>query len=376
MPLKRLLLSTCLALALPAPAALAATPQALAPLSLAHTFAQVRDKDSTRTLFVLALRDTEVSAVDLSALSISFSPDAFDVVNRFTAAALDALARDPALRRSYPLARLLGVGPRGVAHIAAGTNYPAHGEETGVDGAFLFPKIAPSGGPRSTVVAGRGALLDYEVEVCVRFDRELRSLDDFDAARKGFFVCGDYSDRATLMRRINLKNILSGDGFPDAKSGPDRFPAGPLLVVPRDWQAFMRELTIETWVNGERRQQARARDMLKDLRAIVKETLDDAATRTWSYGDGRIPMVARPAIGTESAVLTGTGEGVVFKEPGPEVVAPLMRTAERGKQLAIIDDYIGTLAAKRIYLQPGNRVRYTGTYLGAIESRVVAPPRH
>ena len=376
MPLKRFVLSACLASSLPAPAALAAAPQGLAPLNLAHTFAQVRDKDSTRTLFVVALRDKDVSAVDLSALSGSSSPDAFDVVNRFTPAALDALARDPALRRSYPLVRLLGVGPRGVAHIAAGTNYPAHGEETGVDGAFLFPKIAPSGGPRSTVVAAPGALLDYEVEVCVRFDRELRSLDDFDAARKGFFVCGDYSDRATLMRRINLKNILSGDGFPDAKSGPDRFPTGPLLVVPRDWQAFMRELTIETWVNGERRQQARARDMLKDLRAIVTETLDEAAARTWSYGAGRIPIVARPAIGTESAVLTGTGEGVVFKEPGPEVVAPLMQTADRGKQLSIIDDYIGTLAAKRIYLQPGNRVRYTGTYLGAIESRVVAPPRH
>lgn len=374
MPLKRILLSACLALSIALPASASTAPQALAPLNLAHTFAQIRDKDSTRTLFVVALRDKHVSAVDLSTLSGLAGADAFDVVNRFTPAALDALARDPKLRRSYPLDRLLGVGPRGVAHIAAGTNYPAHGEETGVDGAFLFPKIAQSGGPGATVAAAPGALLDYEVEVCVRFDRELRSLDDFDAARKGFFVCGDYSDRATLMRRINLKNVLSGDGFPDAKSGPDRFPTGPFLVVPRDWQAFMRELTIETWVNGERRQQARARDMIKDLRTIVKETLEEAATRSWSYGDGRIPMVARSAIGTESAILTGTGEGVVFKEPGPEVVGPLMKNADRGKQLQIIDDYIGTLASKRIYLQPGNRVRYTGTYLGAIENRVVAPP--
>ncbi len=76
MPLKRLLLSACLALALPAPSALATAPQALAPLGLAHTFAQFRDKDSTRTLFVVALRDRDVSAVDLSALSGSASPEA------------------------------------------------------------------------------------------------------------------------------------------------------------------------------------------------------------------------------------------------------------------------------------------------------------
>lgn len=133
-------------------------------------------------------------------------------------------------------------------------------------------------------------------------DIELRSMSDFDAARKGLFLCGDFTDRAALVRNIDLKNITSGDGFADAKSGPDRFPTGPLLVVPRDWKTFLGGVTIATHVDGAPRQAARAADMIKDLPTIVRETLSEAGTRTWSYGGARIPMVARPAIGTGSAI--------------------------------------------------------------------------
>jgi len=376
MPFRQTALSTaCLllmaALVLPAAHAAAAT-TTLAPLDQAHTFAQVRQGDKTITLLVLALDDGKVSAIDLSALSSLYSVDAFDVVRRFDAAALERLARQPALARDYPLARLLGVGPRGLAHIAAGTNYPAHGAEVGMNEAFLFPKLAAAGGPRTSVVAAPGALLDYEVEVCARFDRELRSLADFDAARKGFFLCGDFSDRATLVRNIDLKNVASGDGFADAKSGSDRFPVGALLVVPRDWKTFLNGVTIATFVDGRQRQQARAGNMIKDLRAIVGETLQEAGSRTWSYAGGRIPMVERAAIGTESAVLTGTGDGVVFKAPAPAVIRSVMGAKDRKEQSALIERYLAGEDARRIYLQPGNRVRHTSNLLGWIDAAVIA----
>lgn len=347
----------------------------LAPVEKAHTFAQVRRGGSIRTLFVIALAERKVAAVDLSALAGLHSADAFDVIKRFSAAELDAIARQPRRLQTYSLDRLLGAGPRGVAQIAAGTNYPAHGEEVGVYGTFLFPKLSAAGGPGSTVATSPAALMDYEVEVCARFDRELRNVTDFDEARKGLFICGDFSDRATLVRNLDLKNILSGDGFPDAKSGPDRFPAGPFLVVPRDWKAFMNELVIETWVDGERRQHVRAADMIKDLRAIVKEALGESATRTWSYQAGRIPMADRAAIGTDSAVLTGTGDGVVFRQPAPEVLKELMQAKDRAQQLVVIEKYLSGEVAKRIYLQPGNRVTYASNYLGAIQTRVVAQRR-
>ena len=344
----------------------------LAPIEQAHTFAQVRQGDRVHTLLAVKLDAGKLTALDLSASSGLYSADAFDVIDRFDAATLDAMARQAHDTASYPVDRLLGVGPRGLAHIAAGTNYPAHGEEVGMHEAFLFPKLSAAGGPRARVVAAPGALLDYEVEVCARFDRELRSSADFDAARKGFFLCGDFSDRATLVRNIDLKNPASGDGFADAKSGPDRFPSGALLVVPRDWKAFLQGVTIATHVDGQQRQHAKAGDMIKDLRAIVSETLSEAGTRTWSYAGGRIPLVARKAIGTGSAVLTGTGDGVVFKEPEPAVIKAVMSAKDRAEQLAQIERYLAREAARRIYLQPGNRVRHSSNYLGWIDATVVA----
>jgi 2-keto-4-pentenoate hydratase/2-oxohepta-3-ene-1,7-dioic acid hydratase in catechol pathway len=384
-----LALASCLILASPdgrsalagQPVAASASPDLagvmLAPLDQAHTFAQLRQDAGTSgpsTLLVLSLAREGVSAIDLSALSGLHGLDAFDVVKRFDSAALDALARQPQRARRYPWSRLLGAGPRGLAHVAAGTNYPAHGEETGVEGAFLFPKLAPASGPRMTVATAPGVLLDYEVEVCARFDRELRSMADFEAARKGLFLCGDFTDRATLVRNIDLRNIASGDGFADAKSGADRFPTGPFLVVPRDWKAFLAEVTIATHVDGRPRQGARAADMIKDLPAIVRETLQEAGARTWSYRGGRIPMVERAAIGTESAVLTGTGDGVVFREPGAAVMKEVMTARDRAAQLAVIERYLAGEAARRIYLQPGNRVRHSSNYLGWIEAGVVAAP--
>jgi len=380
-----LALASCLVLASPdGRSALAGAPASpdlngvkLAPIDQAHTFAQLRASANERdpsTLLVLSLARDGIHAIDLSALSGLHGADAFDVINRFDNAALDALARQPQRARRYPLEQLLGVGPRGLAHVAAGTNYPAHGEETGVEGAFLFPKLSPATGPRMTVASGPGVLLDYEVEVCARFDRELRSMADFEAARKGLFLCGDFSDRATLVRNIDLRNITSGDGFADAKSGADRFPTGPFLVVPRDWKAFLAEITIATHVDGQPRQQARAADMIKDLPTIVRETLNQAGTRSWSYAGGRIPMVARAAIGTDSAVLTGTGDGVVFREPGPEVMKEVMTAKDRTAQLAAIERYLAGEAAKRIYLQPGNRVRHSSNYLGWIDAGVVSAP--
>lgn len=352
----------------------AASDIGLAPAAQAHTFAQVRVDDGTSTLLVLAIGADTLTAIDISRLAGLHSVDAFDVINRFDTDALDTLVRTPPKPATYRLDALLGVGPRGLAQIAAGTNYPAHGAEVGMHDAFLFPKLSPAGGPRTTVATTPAMLLDYEVEVCARFDRELRSLADFDAARKGFFLCGDFSDRATLVRKINLRDLASGDGFADAKSGPDRFPTGALLVVPRDWQTFLRGVTIATHVDGRQRQHAKAGDMIKDLRTIVKETLLEANTRTWSYGQGRIPLVARPAIATDSAVLTGTGDGVVFQVPDRATMGAVMGAKDRAAQLVVIERYLAAEAAKRSYLQPGNRVRHASNYLGWIDTTVVVAP--
>lgn len=112
--------------------------------------------------------------------------------------------------------------------------------------------------------------------------------------------------------------------------------------------------------------------MLKDLRAIVGEALEGAQTRTWLFQDGRIPMLGRAAIETGSAVLTGTGEGVVFKKPGAAVMKSVMQAKGRPGQLAALDRYVKDEIGKRIYLQPGDKVVYGSNYLGTIDTSVVA----
>lgn len=338
----------------------------------ALTFAQVDDGNRIATVLVLRVGKEQIQGIDLSARTNHYAPDAFDVIAGLTWETVEQIAAAGEGARAFPIKQLVGVGPRGLAHIAAGTNYPEHGKETGMDeGAFLFPKFSPATGPDSEVDTSPGVLLDYEAEVCARFDREVRTIADFEAAKKGFFLCGDFSDRATLFREINLKDPYSGDGFADAKSGPGRFPTGPFLVVPKDWERFLAQVHFQTYVDGAKRQDVKASDMIKDLRTIVKETLAEGTTRTWSYASGRVHLIRRTAIGTEAAVLTGTGDGVVFREPDPEVIKALMAATDRAQQLNVIDRYVAAEEASRKYLQPGSVVRYTSNHLGWIDTKVV-----
>ena len=48
-----------------------------------------------------------------------------------------------------------------------------------------------------------------------------------------------------------------------------------------------------------------------------------------------------------------------------------MAAKDRAGQMAQIERYLATEAAKRIYLQPGNRVRHSSNVLGWIETTVV-----
>lgn len=117
-------------------------------------------------------------------------------------------------------------------HIAAGTNYPEHAGEAEVEeGPFLFAKLVEPSGPRATVPAG-DALLDYEVELAFV---TLEPLAEGDVPETmGLVVANDYTDRATLLRHVDVWDPASGKGFTTGKSRPGYLPVGDLLVVPRD----------------------------------------------------------------------------------------------------------------------------------------------
>ncbi|VUD46012.1 hypothetical protein TDB9533_00738 [Thalassocella blandensis] len=345
----------------------------------ALTFAQTNEDDRRSTILVLDIFENRISGVNLSHLNNNYSENIFDVVAGVGWEEVKEIAKKAKNTKTtfkeevISIAQLIGVGPSGLSHIAAGTNYPEHGKETGMNnGAFLFPKFSAASGPMGSVSADSGILLDYEAEVCARFDREIRSTDDFESARKGFFLCGDFSDRATLMRNINLKNPYSGDGFPDAKSGIGRFPTGPFLVVPKDWKKFLAHLKFNTLVNNEPRQKVNASDMIKDLKTIVLESLAEGSTRTWLFEQARVHMIQGQVIGTEMAILTGTGDGVVFQEPSQDLINQLVAAKNRSQELSIINAYIESEIKLDKYLQPDDTVIYTSNFLGKIETKVTS----
>jgi hypothetical protein len=105
--------------------------------------------------------------------------------------------------------------------VASGTHFPEHQDETGSESVFNFPKFGVATPPITTDADER---LDYDVEICTRFDRDIERIEDFDAVQKGFFLCGHFSNRSVLTRLIDPDNYDSGTSFSDAKSGLERFP--------------------------------------------------------------------------------------------------------------------------------------------------------
>jgi hypothetical protein len=223
-----------------------------------------------------------------------------------------------------------------------------------------------------------GALLDYEVEICARFDRDIATIADFDAARKGFFLCGDFTDRASLLRLVDPKHVESGRGFSDAKSGHDFFPTGPFLVLPHDWKSFVAGQRMTTEVNREVRQDARGVEMILDFRRIVAKALTNDGGGSYTYRGSPVPLLAGGKIVRGAAVMSGTSEGVIFMPPrardflagGTRYIftGPLVRG--ESAQRVMIEGFIDKQRAAGRYLKVGDLVSHRSSTMGDLTVRV------
>ena len=361
-----------------------ATPLAVAllPPQTAVTLAQTRDADGqTRTLAVARLAGDAVQAVDLTTLGAPLGADALDALAAVDETRLGEALASPTAGRAYGLSQLLPAAGTAARHLASGTNFPEHAEETELPEVFNFPKFGQATGPYATVRNRPGDILDYEVEICLRMDRDVKSLADFDAARKGFFLCGDFSERATMLRLLNPKNVTSGAGFTDAKSGVDYYPTGPFLVVPRDWKAFVKTERIITRVNDKVRQDARGGEMSLDFRQLTDKALKEHA-KTFPYQGKTVSLLDGPVIPRGMAVMSGTPEGVIFVPPGggdiARGVAGYIFTGGwlRGQKpmKAVVDSYARHEAASGRYLAAGDTVRHGSASMGSLEVKVVGSP--
>ena len=356
--------------------------QGLAPLEQAITLAQFRAPNGdTHTLLVLGREGESVTGIDLAELGTPATADPF--------AALAAVNLTPVLagragrmpKVTVEISDLLPSGPAGTRQIGTGTNFPEHAEEAESGTVFQFPKFGPASSARTRVQAPEGILLDYEVEICVRFDRTLRTVEDFDLAVKAFFLCGDFTNRNALINLADPDNLDSGSGFSDAKSGPDFFPTGPFLVIPRDWKTFVANIRMTTAINGAPRQDARGSEMTLDFRGLALKAFTDMTKSRFLYRGGYTKLMPDGAIPPTATLMSGTAEGTIFTPPTRRdlidaafayVIAGGPFARQSPMDIAR-EKFIANELAGGHFLQPNDVVRHRSNVLGDIVITVVRP---
>jgi len=302
--------------------------------------------------------------------------DAFAALKSLGQERLVALANTRKGAIWYPLTELAPV-VQGSWHVAVGGNFVAHADETQLEKPFVFPKALAATSAWSKVSAAKGALLDYEVELCMTFDRDISAAKDFNNALKGVFLCADTTDRATLLRDLPAdEEHFGGRGFTDAKSYPGFFSTGPIVVIPNDWRAFVQEQPITTFVDGELMQYAYGEDMVFDFEKIASFALEQWDKAYWEVRDRRVKLLDKGVIKRGSALLSGTGEGVIFRPPtsisdlacggAAYVCAGAFLQGLSGRDY-VIERFIRANLNAKTFLQPGETVLHSSQHLGSIQ---------
>jgi 2,4-diketo-3-deoxy-L-fuconate hydrolase len=349
---------------------------AIAPATEALTFARTAG-EMPAVLLVTSYSEGTVEAVDLSE---ALGRRVVDPVEVFLAEGYDRLA---ALATTAPTGARRRVAATSLElpldlpdrHIAAGTNYPAHAGEAGVeDGPFLFLKDVVPSGPRAPVT-GHGGLLDFEVELA------WLPLGDLERGGPrppmGLILCNDYTDRATLMRHLDTDDVTSGKGFTTGKSFPGYLPVGDLFVIPRDDRAFAAKSRLALWVNGELRQDSPVSLAIWDIDTMIEEVWRRQDLR-WEHAGGQVSLLESPdRIAARTLLMTGTPSGTIFAgvtlgQKIRGVVSWLFSGFSRSLPDHVIDIYIADAQADRRFLQAGDRVTIKVDGLGVIEN-VVSP---
>lgn len=352
----------------------------IAPFEEALTLAQFRNGlGEIVTILVVDYDGETVTGIDFADFGAARLEDPFQVLAQMDKA--DLLATKDQLKATVEISveRLLPTGPPGMRHIGIGTNFPEHAEEAMSDSVFVFPKFGTATPSRTSVAASPSDLMDYEIELCARFDRPISSLVDFDVAVKGFFLCGDFTDRIALLELADFDNLDSGYGFSDAKSGQGFFPTGPFLVVPDDWASFIADTRMMTEHNGQPRQDARGEEMILDFRGLAQKSLGDMSAPRFYFDGDFFKLTPEPYIASSTTLMSGTSEGVIFTTPRRhdyiEIFLAYLASGGplSGKSLSDvgIPVFVENEVAGGHFLKPGDVVTYRSSTLGDIVVDIV-----
>ena len=218
-------------------------------------------------------------------------------------ATITVLAGDPLLsgvvptEEKVPLAdvRLLSpVLPRSKV-VAIGKNYAAHAAEMGSEVPeeplmFLKPNTSVVGPGDPVFYPRQSQQVDYEGELAVVIGRICRDVpvERADDVIWGYTVANDVTARDLQRKDVQFTRAKGFDSF---------CPLGPWVETELDTS----DLRVQTYLNGDVKQDGTTKDMIFDVAALVAHV---TSVMTLLPGD---------------VILTGTPEGVGPMEPGDEV---------------------------------------------------------
>lgn len=314
---------------------------AIAAPDQALTFARANLDGAQRLLLVMRYRGGRVAAIDLTARLGAGESDPLALYRRLGYAALAAEAASIANLVSVDAAALDVPFDAPEHNIGVGLNYREHARESQLDAEpFVFPKLARPTPSRGDIARGNAARLDYEAEVGLVLLEEARGPD----AALGLVLANEVTDRWALVRNFRRGAPMGTTGFADGKSGTGFAPLGNLLVIPRDAEAFVRNLELRLYVNGRLRQHESASAMIWGPREAMRQVFARAGLH-FAYRGGSVPLLnAGAGLAAGTVVFSGTPAGVIFRP------------------LNVWNPWL--------YLRPGDEVTVRADYLGVIRNRI------
>ena len=344
----------------------------------ALTFVRIELNGKRRVIAVFQYKDGIVEGIDISA---SLNREVDDPIRLFLAEGYDMLNKVIVGAREASNSKIKVASDNLIIpvdlkdhHIATGTNFREHADETTVEqGPFLFPKLVKPTGPYDPVHTGE-ALLDYEVELAwVPLEPiEKGSTPEY----MGLILCNDFTDRKTLLRNIEVGNIESGKGFTTGKSLPGYLPVGNLFVIPRNFRTFSAKIELQLYVNYALRQRSMVNGMIWDIDQIIAEIWARRGAN-WQHQDQMVSLLEEADfISDRVLIMSGTPQGTVFRGVGTEprilgFFAWLLGGWDDTIATHAIEAYINDARSTKIYLQPGDEVLIYVDFMGILLNNVI-----
>ena len=187
--------------------------------------------------------------------------------------------------------------------VCVGLNYRAHADEVGM----APPRVPPLFNKFNNSLAAHNCLLqipspevsyklDYETELLIVIGKKMRNVPEADTLNyvAGYCTSNDFTSR-------DLQLELPGGQWMIGKTLDQYAPIGPYFVT-ADLVGNPNSLQVQTWVNGEMRQNSNTSDFIQNAQKLLSYI-----SSYWTLEPGDI-------------VFTGTPQGVIAGMPKDQQV--------------------------------------------------------